>query len=116
MLETSHPPTYYIPESDVNMELLELNNDHTVCEYKGLASYYDLRLGRASVRDVAWAYFEPYAGYEQITDHVAFYARKLEACFVDDERVDPQAGSFYGGWITSDITGPFKGSVGTAGW
>ena len=116
VLETSHPPTYYIPEDDVRMEYLVLNDDHTVCEYKGLASYYDLHLGRVVVPDVAWTYPQPYPGFEQLVGYLAFYARKFDACYVGGEQVDAQAGSFYGGWITSDITGPFKGSAGTAGW
>lgn len=116
LLETSHPPTYYIPEADVNMKLLIPNDDHTVCEYKGLASYFDLKMGDTAIPDVAWTYPNPHPGYERIAGYVAFYARKLDACYVDNEQVDAQAGSFYGGWITSDIAGPFKGSAGTAGW
>jgi uncharacterized protein (DUF427 family) len=116
VLETSHPPTYYMPDGDIRMDMLVLNNDHTVCEFKGLASYYDLVAGDITVPDVAWTYLNPRSGYEDIKGYIAFYARKLDACYVDGEKVDAQAGSFYGGWITSHITGPFKGSAGTAGW
>lgn len=116
MLETSHPPTYYIPVEDIQMGLLVPNQDHTVCEWKGMADYFDLVMGNAVVPDAAWTYPNPNSRYSEIVDHLAFYARKMDACYVDDEKVDAQAGSFYGGWITSDIEGPFKGSPGTGGW
>lgn len=116
VLETSHPPTYYIPPGDLRTDLLRPNGHQTVCEWKGRASYYDLVASDTTVTSVAWTYVRPSAGYEQLAGYLAFYAQKVDACFVDDEQVDAQAGSFYGGWITSWITGPFKGAAGTAGW
>lgn len=116
VLETSHPPTYYIPFDDIDMSFLVQNDKRTMCEWKGAASYYNLRIGSVLVRDAAWTYLNPKKPFGGLVDHIAFYANKVDACFVDDERVDAQAGSFYGGWITSDIAGPFKGSAGTDGW
>ncbi len=116
VLETSHPPVYYIPQRDVAMELLRPNRHHTFCEFKGRAAYYDLAAGDELVTNAAWYYPEPAPGYEAIRDHLAFYPGKVDACFLDDERVTAQQGDFYGGWITRDIAGPFKGGSGTAGW
>ncbi len=112
VLETSHPPVYYVPRAAVGPGMLIPSDRRSFCEFKGVAHY----LSTASVADVAWYYPEPAAGYESLTDRIAFYASRVEACYVDDERVDPQAGDFYGGWITKDITGPFKGAPGTGGW
>ena len=116
ILETSHPPTYYLPREDIKEELLVANRNRTFCEWKGEASYFDLVMGDTVVSDVAWTYTEPNPDYQDLVGHLAFYAQKLEACYVDDQKVDAQAGSFYGGWITADITGPFKGGTGTTGW
>ncbi len=116
VLETSHPPVYYIPPEDVRSEHLRPNRRHTWCEFKGQASYFDLVAGAREVRDVAWSYADPAPGYEAIRDHVAFYPGRVDAAYVGDEQVQAQAGDFYGGWITSDIEGPFKGGPGTAGW
>lgn len=115
VLETSHPPVFYLPPADVDMEVLRLNRHHTFCEYKGRASYYDLASPHASTRNVAWTYPDPAAGYESLKDMVAFYPAKVD-CFVADETVHTQEGDFYGGWITSEIVGPFKGGPGTLGW
>ncbi len=116
VLETSHPPVYYIPPEDVRSEFLRPSRRHTFCEFKGEASYYDLAGGGREVRDAAWYYPDPSPGYEAIRDHLAFYPGRVDAAWVGDERVQPQAGDFYGGWITSEIEGPFKGGPGTAGW
>lgn len=116
VLETSHPPVYYIPLEDVRAEYLRAGRRHTWCEFKGEASYYDLVAGGREVRDAAWYYADPALGYEAIRGHVAFYPGRVDAAFVDDERVQPQAGDFYGGWVTADVEGPFKGGPGTAGW
>jgi uncharacterized protein (DUF427 family) len=116
VLETSHPPVYYIPPEDVRSELLRSSRRHTYCEFKGQASYYDLVVGDREIHDVAWYYPEPSRGYEALRDHVAFYPDRVDAAYVDDEQVQPQAGDFYGGWITSEIEGPFKGAPGTTGW
>jgi uncharacterized protein (DUF427 family) len=116
VLETSHPPTWYVPVADVRADLLERSSRTSVCEYKGRATYRTLRVGERLIPDAAWVYERPAAGYEAIRDHVAFYPGRVDACFVDDERVVPQEGGFYGGWITSDVRGPFKGGSGTLGW
>jgi uncharacterized protein (DUF427 family) len=116
VLETSHPPVYYIPPEDVRSEFLRPSRRHTRCEFKGEASYYDLEVGDREVRDVAWYYPEPSSRYEVIRDHVAFCPGRVDSAWVDDEQVVAQAGDFYGGWITSEIEGPFKGAPGTAGW
>jgi len=116
VLETSHPPVYYVPLDDVRREYLLPSGRHATCEFKGRADYFTLaHEGRRSV-EAAWSYPRPSPGYEQLTDQVAFYPSRVDACFVDDEQVEPQAGDFYGGWITADIVGPFKGGPGTAGW
>jgi uncharacterized protein (DUF427 family) len=116
VLETSHPPAYYVPQEDVQLQYLQSNRRHTVCEFKGRADSYDLvHDGRVSPH-AAWSYPDPAAGYEPLAGYLAFYPARVDACFVDDERVQPQPGDFYGGWITTDIVGPFKGGPGTAGW
>lgn len=116
VLETSHPPVYYIPPNDVKLEYLERNTHVTMCEFKGQASYYDLLLGGTRTSNVAWFYPQPAPGYEVIKNYVAFYPSKVDACLVDGELVEPQIGDFYGGWITRNIVGPFKGGAGTWGW
>jgi uncharacterized protein (DUF427 family) len=116
VLETSHPPVYYIPPDGVRAGILRPSRRRTFCEFKGEARYYDLVDGGHEVRDAAWYYPEPSPGYEAIRDHIAFYPGRVDAAFVGDEQVVAQPGDFYGGWITSDIEGPFKGGPGTAGW
>jgi uncharacterized protein (DUF427 family) len=116
VLETSHPPTYYIPPDDVRMEHLAQTARSSWCEWKGQARYYTVRVGDRTARDAAWAYPSPAPGFEEIRDHLAFYPAKMDACYVDGERVQPQPGGFYGGWITADVVGPFKGGPGTSGW
>jgi uncharacterized protein (DUF427 family) len=116
VLETSHPPVYYIPTGDVRMEYLTKAGHSTWCEWKGQAGYYRLKVGNRQVEDAAWFYPHPTPGYEAIQGHVAFYPAKMDACTVDGERVQAQPGDFYGGWITSEIVGPFKGGPGTIGW
>ena len=116
VLETSHPPGYYIPPGDVLSEYLRPSRRRTYCEFKGQASYYDLVVGERVVRDAAWYYPDPAPGYEVIRAHLAFYPGRVDACFVDEEQVAAQEGDFYGGWLTADIVGPFKGGPGTAGW
>ena len=115
-LETSHPPTYYIPPDDIDMALLRENGRHSFCEWKGEATYYDVTLPDGTVRSAAWSYPSPSAGFAGMADYVAFYARPFEACFVDEARVTPQEGPFYGGWITPHVAGPFKGAPGTGFW
>jgi uncharacterized protein (DUF427 family) len=116
LLETSHPPTYYIPQADVKMEFLRPNANGSFCEYKGEARYWDLRAGALTSIAAAWSYPSPGRPYSVLRDHLAFYPHRVDGCFVDGERVQPQEGDFYGGWITSNITGPFKGGHGTRGW
>jgi uncharacterized protein (DUF427 family) len=108
VLETSHPPVYYIPREDVRSEYLRPARKSTWCEFKGEASYHDLVVGKHAVSDVAWYYAQPARGYEELRDHVAFYPGRVDAAYVDDEQVRPQEGEYYGGWITSEIQGPFK--------
>jgi uncharacterized protein (DUF427 family) len=116
VLETSHPPAYYIPAGDVREDLLTPSPTSTVCEYKGRASYVTLSLAGRTIGDVAWRYLEPAPGFESIRGAYAFYPARVDEAWVGDERVTPQAGDFYGGWITARIVGPFKGGPGTRGW
>lgn len=117
MLETSHPPVYYLPAGDVRLEYLSVvPGQQTFCEWKGRARYYTLQVGDRSELAVAWDYPEPVARYAEIAGHLAFYPSRMDACYLDDERVQAQAGDFYGGWITQEIVGPFKGGPGTWGW
>ena len=115
-LETSHPPTYYIPAADVRTERLTPNGRRSLCEWKGEAAYFDLSVDGRTVRDAAWSYARPTVPFAAIAGAFAFYAAPLDAAFVDGERVTPQPGGFYGGWITSAVVGPFKGGPGTMGW
>ncbi len=115
VLETSHPPVYYIPPSDVNFEFLNSNSEVSFCEYKGKANYYDVKVGDRQASDVAWYYPAPTKPFLELKDYLAFYPDRVE-CYVNDERVNPQEGNFYGGWITNEIVGPFKGGSGTWGW
>ena len=108
LLETSHPPAYYIPRSAVDESLLRPNRRRTLCEWKGFAKYVDLEVGDRTVEAAAWSYPNPATGYEDITDYLAFYPSKMDECWVDDDLVVAQASDFYGGWITPDIEGPFK--------
>jgi uncharacterized protein (DUF427 family) len=112
VLETSHPPGIYVPSADVRAGILSASPRTTACEFKGRAAYYDVGDRRAA----AWTYPDPDPRYAALRDHVAFYPGRMDACFLDDEPVRAQAGDFYGGWITADIGGPFKGAPGTAGW
>ncbi len=116
VLETSHPPVYYFPLDDVRREYLVAGKRHSFCEFKGCADYYTIAHADRVAVEGAWLYRQPSPGYEQLAGHVAFYPSRVDACFVDDEQVEPQPGGFYGGWITADIVGPFKGVPGTEGW
>lgn len=116
VLETSHPPTYYIPPTDIQFKFLQKNNLQTVCEYKGVAVYYDLKVDDRISRNAAWSYPSPALGYESLKDYLSFYPSRVDCCYIDGERVHAQEGDFYGGWITSNIIGPFKGAPGTERW
>jgi uncharacterized protein (DUF427 family) len=116
VLETSHPPVYYIPPEDVRMEYLTRTRQETFCEWKGSAAYYTIAVGDRVEPNAAWFYSRPSASFAPITGYVAVYPGKMEACYLDGERVQAQPGDFYGGWITSEIVGPFKGGPGSRGW
>lgn len=116
MLETSHPPTYYIPPADVRWEWLARAPGASMCEWKGTAAYWTVRVGARVAERAAWSYPDPFEEFAALRDHVAFYCAAMDGCFVGDERARPQPGGFYGGWITSHVVGPFKGGPGTTGW
>jgi uncharacterized protein (DUF427 family) len=115
-LETSHPPSYYFPRDDVDMSALQLSIRRSTCEWKGQASYFHLKNGAHTLHDVSWSYAAPTEAFLSLKNHIAFYAGPLDDCFVDGEKVAPQPGSFYGGWITSRVSGPFKGIPGSMFW
>jgi uncharacterized protein (DUF427 family) len=116
VLETSHPPVYYIPPEDIRMEYLVTAPGETLCEWKGRALYYSVVMGGRRLNRVAWYYPDPVSQYAALANHVAFYAGPMDACYVGEEQVRPQPGEFYGGWVTGDVVGPFKGEPGSHGW
>lgn len=117
VLETSHPPVYYVPPEDIRREHLRPADGASLCEWKGRAAYYDVVVdGERPAQRAAWYYPDPVPAYRQIKDYVAFYPSRMDACRIDGEEVLAQDGDFYGGWITADIVGPFKGAPGTWGW
>ena len=116
VLETSHPPVYYLPPEDVRMEYLLRANGSSFCEWKGQARYFTVRVGEREAVKAAWSYPNPTPAFQALKDYLAFYAGPMDACLVDDEQVMAQPGGFYGGWITNDVVGPFKGGPGTMGW
>ena len=115
VLETSHPPTYYFPLADVTAEL-EATEAASYCEFKGHTRYFTVRHGDREERNAAWGYDRTTPAFDAMQGHVGFYAGRMDACLVDDEEVVAQPGDFYGGWITSDVVGPFKGGPGSRGW
>lgn len=115
VLETGHPPTYYVPWADVERHLLQPAPGSSFCEWKGPARYWSLVDGDRRLPAHAWSYPQPLPGAEALADTVAFYARDL-ACTVGGLAVSPQPGGFYGGWVTADLAGPFKGEAGSEGW
>jgi len=121
VLETSQPPAYYVAPEFVRLDLLAPSAARrTVCEWKGIADYADIAIAHGgdstTVVAAAWTYRDPTPAFASIADHWAFYAQKVDECWIDDERVTSNEGSFYGGWITANVTGPFKGAPGTAHW
>ena len=116
VLETSHPPVYYIPQEDIRTDLLIPTQGVSWCEWKGRAIYFDILVGDKTAGKAAWSYPKPTPSFAAITNHIAFYAGPMDRCLVNGEVVTPQPGGFYGGWITGDIAGPFKGAPGTTGW
>lgn len=117
VLETSHPPTIYVPPADIDVSLLQASAGRgTWCEFKGAARYLDAVLDGRRVDQIGWSYPDPTSGYEALRDHVAFYPGRVDEAWIGEERVHAQDGDFYGGWITADLVGPFKGAPGTLGW
>lgn len=116
VLETASPPTYYIPRADVRPGALVPCPGASYCEWKGRASYWAVRAGGAEAIRAAWSYERPSPAFAALAGCVAFYAGAMDACWVGSYRVAPQAGAFYGGWITPDVVGPFKGEPGTGHW
>lgn len=115
VLETASPPTFYIPRQDVRVDLLVPGRGSSHCEWKGEASYWSLRVGGELLENVAWSYENPYPEFAAIRGYLSFYPGHVE-CRVGGERVAAQPGGFYGGWVTSEIVGPFKGESGTGDW
>lgn len=116
VLETSHPPVYYFPPEDVQAQYLVPSSRQTFCEWKGQGAYYHVKVGDRQANNAAWYYPKPTPAFAPIRNYIAFYAGLMDECTVDGVVVMPQPGGFYGGWITPDIVGPFKGAPGTWGW
>lgn len=116
VLETSHPPGIYLPPEDVRIAFLRPSTRSSFCEWKGRAVYHHVVVGDRRADDAAWSYPDPVPAFAAIRDYVTFYPGRVDACFLDDEQVVPQEGGFYGGWITSELVGPFKGGPGSWGW
>ncbi|GAA2927328.1 DUF427 domain-containing protein [Microbacterium luteolum] len=116
VLETSHPPVYYVPIADFVQGALTDSPGASFCEFKGAARYFDVHGGGTVAAGAAWNYPDPAPGFETLVDRVAVYAGPMDECTVGDEVVVPQPGGFYGGWVTSWVVGPFKGIPGSLGW
>ena len=116
VLETSHPPVYYIPPEDIQQQYFTPAEGHSFCEWKGTASYYTITVGGKTAARCAWYYPHPTPAFAALKNYAAIYPALMDFCSVDGERVTPQPGGFYGGWVTKDIVGPFKGEPGTMGW
>jgi uncharacterized protein (DUF427 family) len=115
VLETASPPAFYLPPGCINDACLLPRSGNSFCEWKGMAIYFSVCVGEHCVEDAAWAYCEPFPPFSSIRQYLAFYPHRLE-CYVDGERVRAQAGGYYGGWVTGEIVGPFKGEPGTSQW
>jgi len=117
VLETASPPTIYIPAADVRADLLVgVDAEHTHCEWKGRADYFHVDVGGKRAETAAWHYPAPRDAFVNLRGHISFYAGRVDACYLGEERVRPQGGRFYGGWVTDEIEGPYKGEPGTEGW
>jgi uncharacterized protein (DUF427 family) len=116
VVETSSPPCYYVPREDARPDLLEESASTSFCEWKGVARYLSLRVGDRRAADAAWTYPDPDPGYEALRGRLAFFAARVDACWVGESRVRAQPGPYYGGWITPELVGPFKGDPGTEDW
>jgi uncharacterized protein (DUF427 family) len=114
--ETSHPPVFYVPRADLAADLLEQGQHGSFCEWKGVATYWDAVVAGRRAVSIGWSYEQPTPGFEHLTGAVAFYPGRVDRATVDGEVVRPQPGDFYGGWITDEVVGPFKGAPGTLGW
>jgi uncharacterized protein (DUF427 family) len=115
VLETHHAPTYYVPAADVSA-VMQLVSGQSFCEWKGAANYFDVIAGDKTAKRAAWAYNDPAPRFRPLAGYFAFYAGMMDACFVADEKVIPQPGDFYGGWVTSNLDGIPKGARGTEHW
>ena len=115
ILETAGPPVFYLPQKDIDMTKLSDGTGSSLCEWKGPAKYWTVTVGKTVLENVGWSYPEPFPGYENISDYISFYPSRLE-CYIEGERVLSQPGGFYGGWVTSELVGPFKGEKGTEWW
>ncbi|NJN23378.1 MAG: DUF427 domain-containing protein [Acaryochloridaceae cyanobacterium RL_2_7] len=116
LLETSHPPVFYIPWEDLEQCYFHHTAHRTFCEWKGIAHYYSIQIGDRISENAAWCYPDPTPAFSLIQNYVAIYPSRVDSCWVGDEKVTPQEGDFYGGWITRNLVGPFKGGLGTFGW
>lgn len=116
VLETSHPPVYYLPPEDVRSEHFTPASRQSYCEWKGMASYFNIAANGKAAPQSAWYYPDPTPAFAALRNYIAVYPGRMDQCTVNGERVTPQSGGFYGGWITSGIAGPFKGDPGTMGW
>jgi uncharacterized protein (DUF427 family) len=116
VLETSHPPSYYLPPEDVAAEYLEAAGGGSICEWKGAATYWTVAMGGVRLERVGWSYPNPTRRFDGLRDHLAFYAAPFDEVTVGGAQVDPQPGGFYGGWVTPWVKGPFKGGPGSWGW
>ena len=116
VLETSHPPVYYLPPEDVHLEYFTPAAGNSFCEWKGIASYYTITSGDKIAEQSAWYYPHPTPAFASIKDYIAVYPSRMDSCTVNGEVAAAQPGDFYGGWITQNIVGPFKGDPGTLGW
>jgi uncharacterized protein (DUF427 family) len=114
--ETSHPPVFYVPRNDIADGVLERADGGSWCEWKGMATYWDVVVAGRRIPQAAWSYEDPSPGFEHLAGALAFYPGKVDRAVVDGEQARPQAGGFYGGWITGEVVGPFKGEPGTLGW
>ncbi|MEO1614458.1 MAG: DUF427 domain-containing protein [Planctomycetota bacterium] len=116
VLETSHPPSFYLPPRDVDHSHLRSERWGTFCEWKGQAHYYSIVTSQRVIKRAAWCYPTPTESFDEIAHYLSFYPSKVDEAYVGDDRVESQPGDFYGGWITPEIVGPFKGDPGTMGW
>lgn len=115
-LETSHPPSYYIPPADIASGVLRAAGGNSFCEWKGVAVYWDVTIGDVVLPRAGWSYPDPTRAFALLRDHVAFYAAPFERCSVDGATATAQPGEFYGGWVTATLAGPFKGVPGSRLW